>query len=340
MDLEFLQGLWFVLIGVLFTGFFFLEGFDYGVGMLLPFLGKSDRERRMIINTIGPVWDGNEVWMITAGGAMFAAFPMWYATLFSGFYIPLTLMLLALIVRGVAFEFRSKDESPTWRRVFDWGIFFGSAIPALLWGVALTNIVRGVPIDETMTYTGGFFNLLNPAALIGGLASLTVFLLHGAVFLTLKLGGGMEERARKAARAIWLPASVCLTAFVVAGYVDLGFGARLGINPGVVPIAAVAALFATRWLLAANRTGWAFVLTGVSIAFSTATLFLALFPNVMVSSTDPTYSLTISNASASEKTLTLMSFVALALVPVVLVYQSWTYWVFRKRITTETTLEY
>lgn len=340
MDLEFLQGLWFVLITVLFTGFFFLEGFDYGVGMLLPFLGKSDAERRMIINTIGPVWDGNEVWMITAGGAMFAAFPHWYATLFSGFYIPLTLMLLALIVRGVAFEFRSKNESPRWRSVWDWGIFFGSAIPALLWGVALTNIVRGVPIDETMTYVGGFFNLLNPSALIGGLASLCVFLLHGAVFLTLKLGSGMEERARSMAMKIWVPAAIFLIGFVVIGYVDLDFAGRLGINPGVIPITAVVALLATRWLLGVGRTGWAFVLTGVTIAFSTVTVFFALFPDVMPSSLDPAYSLTISNASASEKTLTIMSIVAIALVPVVLVYQSWTYWVFRKRITLETELEY
>jgi cytochrome d ubiquinol oxidase subunit II len=341
MELEFLQGLWFVLITVLFTGFFFLEGFDYGVGMLLPFLGKSDTERRMIINTIGPVWDGNEVWMITAGGAMFAAFPQWYATLFSGFYIPLTLMLLALIVRGVAFEFRSKDESPRWRSVWDWGIFFGSAIPALLWGVALVNIVRGVPIDGSMTYVGGFFNLLNPSALIGGLASLSVFLLHGAVFLTLKLGSGMEERARKAALGIWVPASVLLIAFVVVGYLDLGFLSRLGgVNPGVIPIAAVAALVATRWLLKSGRTGWAFVLTGAAIVFSTVTLFVALFPEVMPSSLDPAYSLTIRNASASELTLKIMSIVAVALVPVVLAYQSWTYWIFRKRITMETELEY
>ncbi len=166
-----LNTLWFILIGVLFIGFFLLEGFDYGVGILLPFLGKKDEERRVIINTIGPVWDGNEVWLLTAGGAMFAAFPNWYATLFSGFYLALFLMLLALIVRGVAFEFRSKDQTPRVAHAWDWLIFVGSFVPALLWGVAFGNIVRGVPIDADMNYVGGFFNLLNPYALLGGLVS-------------------------------------------------------------------------------------------------------------------------------------------------------------------------
>jgi cytochrome d ubiquinol oxidase subunit II len=200
-----LNTLWFVLIGVLFTGFFFLEGFDYGVGTLLPFIASGDRERRQVINTIGPVWDGNEVWMITAGGAMFAAFPHWYATLFSGFYLALVLLLVVLIVRGVAFEFRSKLDDPRWRSLWDWSIFAGSAVPALLWGVAMANLVRGVPIDRTMTYVGGFWNLLNPYALIGGLASLAVFSLHGATFLILKVGNGLEDKARSMALRLWHP---------------------------------------------------------------------------------------------------------------------------------------
>ncbi|NJN64744.1 MAG: cytochrome d ubiquinol oxidase subunit II, partial [Acidobacteria bacterium] len=250
-----LNTLWFVLIGVLFTGFFFLEGFDYGVGILLPFLGKTDHERRMVINTIGPVWDGNEVWMITAGGAMFAAFPHWYATLFSGFYLALVLMLLALIVRGVAFEFRSKDDNPRWRRTWDFAIFFGSAIPALLWGVAMTNIIRGVPIDAEMNYVGGFFNLLNPYALIGGIASLLVFSLHGACFLTLKLGSGLEERARAIAVRLWWPAAIALVLFVLGAYVETDIYQRLGVNPGVVPLAAGTGLITFIAMLVAGPIG-------------------------------------------------------------------------------------
>lgn len=182
-----LNTIWFILIAVLFVGFFFLEGFDYGVGILLPFLGKEDRERRAIINSIGTFWDGNEVWMLTAGGAMFAAFPNWYATLFSGFYLALVVMLLALIARGVAFEYRSKKDDPVWRNRWDWVIFVGSFVPALLWGVAISNLIRGVPIDDKMNFTGNFFTLLNPYSLIGGVASLLLFTLHGSIFLTLKL---------------------------------------------------------------------------------------------------------------------------------------------------------
>jgi cytochrome d ubiquinol oxidase subunit II len=335
-----LNTLWFALIGVLFVGFFFLEGFDYGVGILHPFLGTNDTERRMIINTIGPVWDGNEVWMITAGGAMFAAFPHWYATLFSGFYLALVLMLLALIVRGVAFEFRSKVDEPRWRKLWDWVIFFGSAIPALLWGVALANLVRGVPIDQNMTYVGGFFNLLNPYALIGGLTSLAVFTLHGAAFLTLKVGGGLEHRARTFASRIWYPAALLLVLFVLGTYWMTDVHERLGLNPGVVPAVAVMALVGSRWTINHRRDGWSFVLTAVAVVFATVTVFIALFPRVMVSSLDPEWSLTIYNAASSPYTLRVMSIVAGLLVPVVLVYQAWTYWIFRKRITPETHLEY
>ena len=198
-----LQTLWFVLIAVLFTGFLFLEGFDYGVGILLPFVAKKDQERRIVINSIGPVWDGNEVWLLTAGGAMFAAFPNWYATLFSGFYLALFLILVALIVRGVAFEFRSKDRSPRWRKLWDVAIFFGSFIPALLWGVAFGNILRGVAIDASMTYVGTFFDLLNPYALVGGLVTLTLFVVHGALFLELKTAGAVQRRAGLIARRFW-----------------------------------------------------------------------------------------------------------------------------------------
>jgi cytochrome d ubiquinol oxidase subunit II len=335
-----LNTLWFILISVLFVGFFFLEGFDYGVGILLPFLGTTDRERRVVINTVGPVWDGNEVWMITAGGASFAAFPHFYATLFSGFYLALVLMLLALILRGVAFEFRSKDHRPGWRSFWDWAIFGGSLVPALLWGVAMSNLIRGVPIDESMTYVGGFFNLLNPFALVGGLAAVAVFSLHGAIYLSLKTGGGLEDRARAFARRLWLPAVVLLAVYVGLYVVATDVIAHVGYNPGVVPFTAVVSLLLVRYFLAKERDGWAFVMTSLAVVFATVTLFVGLFPRLIVSSLDAAWSLTIYNASSSPYTLKVMTIVALTLVPFVLAYQGWTYWVFRKRLTVESTLEY
>jgi cytochrome d ubiquinol oxidase subunit II len=332
--------LWFILIAVLFTGYFILEGFDFGVGILLPFLGKEDRTRRVIINTIGPHWDGNEVWLLTAGGAMFAAFPNWYATLFSGFYLALFLMLLALIVRGVAFEFRSKDENPKWRALWDGCIFIGSLVPALLWGVALANIVRGVPIDAEMTYTGGFFNLLNWYALIGGLTSLVGFTLHGAIFLSLKTSADLRERSQKLALKLWIPSVVLLLAFGISTYFATDILDKLGVNPGVVPILAIIALLLAGYFLRIQREGWAFVMTSLSTATTTITLFMILFPRVMVSSLSPDWSLTIYNASSSEYTLKVMTVVALIFVPLVLIYQGWTYYVFRKRLTVESELEY
>src|SRR5512135_1803856 len=212
MDPEFLRTLWFILIAVLWTGFFFLEGFDYGVGILLPFVAKDDVDRRVVINTIGPFWDGNEVWLLTAGGAIFAAFPNWYATMFSGFYLALALVLLALIGRGVAFEFRSKDERPAWRAAWDWLIFIGSLLPALLFGVALANIIKGVPIDGQMQYVGGFFNLLNPFALIAGLAMVVVFAMYGALFLNLRTDGPVLQRVQAAAWRLWVPAVILMAA--------------------------------------------------------------------------------------------------------------------------------
>ncbi|RMF72662.1 MAG: cytochrome d ubiquinol oxidase subunit II [Acidobacteria bacterium] len=335
-----LNTLWFVLIGVLFTGFFFLEGFDYGVGILVPLLGRGDAERRVIINTIGPVWDGNEVWMITAGGAMFAAFPHVYATLFSGFYLALVLMLVALILRGVAFEFRSKDESPRWRTTWDWIIFFGSFVPALLWGVAMANLLRGVPIDADMTYVGGFFNLLNPYALVAGLASLAVFTLYGATFIALKTDGELRARARQWAQSLWIPALVLLFLFALLTALMTDVLDRLGYNPGVVPAIAVVSILSVGWFVRRGREGWAFVMCALAVVFSTVTIFMGLYPRLIVSSLDPQWSLTIYNASSSRYTLTAMTIVALIFVPIVLVYQAWAYWVFRKRLTVDSHLEY
>jgi cytochrome d ubiquinol oxidase subunit II len=335
-----LNTIWFILIAVLFIGFFVLEGFDYGVGILLPFLGKNDIERRAIINTIGTHWDGNEVWMITAGGAMFAAFPNWYATLFSGFYLALVIMLLALILRGVAFEYRSKRESPVWRNRWDWMIFIGSFVPALLWGVAISNIIRGVPIDDKMNYTGTFFTLLNPYSLLGGITALAIFTLHGAIFLSLKLADELLERARKTARQLWLPTVILLFAYIIFGYFDTDMFTKLGVNPGVIPILGGISILTVGWLLKIKREGWAFLMTALTIAFSTITIFMGLYPRVMVSSTNPDWSLTIYNASSSPYTLKTMTIIAIIFVPIVLAYQAWSYWVFRKRISTKSKLEY
>lgn len=337
MDLNIL---WFALVAVLFVGFFILEGFDYGVGMLLPVIGRSDTERRVVINTIGPVWDGNEVWVLTAGGAIFAAFPHWYATLFSGFYLALFLMLLALIVRAVAFEFRSKHDAPRWRAFWDGAIVFGSAVPALLWGVALGNMLRGVPIDANMTYVGSFFDLLNPYALLGGATTLAMFLLHGAIFLNLKTTGELSERALRLTRRIGPVTTLLVAGFILATYLMTDAFSRLGVNPGAVPIAAVGALLAAAYFVHIGRLGWAFVMTCLNIALSVITIFMALFPRVMVSSLDPAWSLTIYNAASSPKTLTVMSIVALIFVPIVLAYQGWTYWVFRRRLSAESELTY
>jgi cytochrome bd ubiquinol oxidase subunit II len=328
-----LNTLWFILIGVLFTGFFFLEGFDYGVGILLPFLGKNDTERRMIVNTIGPFWDGNEVWLLTAGGAMFAAFPNWYATMFSGFYLALALMLIALIVRGVAFEFRSKVEDPRWRALWDWLAFAGSLVPALLWSVALANIVRGVPINEKMQYVGRFFDLLNPYALLAGLVSLAAFTLHGAIFLTLRATDKVLERAEGMANRLWLPVVVLVFLLVGASYFATDIFQRLGVNPGISAIGAGLSFLVVGWFVRNKRYGWAFGTMGLGIALTVITTFHGLYPRVMVSSLDPKFSLDIYNASSSPYTLKVMSIVALIFVPIVLIYQAWNYWIYRARVT-------
>jgi cytochrome d ubiquinol oxidase subunit II len=335
-----LNTIWFILIAVLFIGFFFLEGFDYGVGILLPFLGKDDNERRVIINTIGPFWDGNEVWVITAGGAMFAAFPEWYATLFSGFYLALVLMLFALILRGVSFEFRSKVEDPRWRNFWDWAFFGGSAIPALLWGVAIANLLKGVPIDANFMFTGNFFSLLSLYTVVGGLVTLSVFTLHGAIYLSLKADPQIAERAHRAANLVSWPTVVIVALLVVLSYFYTDLFTRLGVNPGLTALVAGLALIAASVLVRARRHGWAFIATGLAIVMTVVTVFRGLYPRVMVSSLNPDWSLTITNAASSPYTLRAMTIVAAIFVPIVLIYQGWTYYVFRGRVMMDHHLEY
>ena len=321
---------WFLLIAVLWTGYLFLDGFDFGVGMLLPVVGRDDDGRRVVINTIGPVWDGNEVWLLVAGGATFAAFPNWYATLFSGFYLALLLILVALIVRGVAFEFRGKRDDARWRRGWDAAIVVGSGVPALLWGVALANVVHGVPIDAAGDFTGSLLTLLNPYALLGGLVTLGLFALHGAHFLALKTDGDVRTRANRVARLLAPIVIVVGAGFLLWTQLTLGKGWTWA-----AVVAAAGALTAGAVANRLGREGWAFVGTGLAIAAAVVLLFGSLYPNVMPSTTDAAFNLTIHNASSTAYTLRIMSWVAVMLTPVVLAYQAWTYWVFRRRVSVE-----
>lgn len=325
-----LQLVWFLLIAVLWTGYLVLEGFDFGVGVLIPVLARGDRERRQVINTIGPVWDGNEVWLLVAGGATFAAFPEWYATLFSGFYLPLLLILLALIVRGVAFEYRGKVDSPVWRRRWDACLVVGSAVPALLWGVAFSNIVAGVPLDADHRFTGTLLTLLNPYALLGGLTTLGLFVLHGALFLQLRTLGPVRRRARALAQRLSVPVLVVAGAW--ATWTQLAHGK--GWTWAAVAVAA-AALVGVVVLVPRGREGAAFAATCAVVVSAVVLLFGSLFPDVMPSSTDPAGTLDIRNASSTPYTLGVMTWVAVALVPLVLAYQAWSLWVFRHRLSAE-----
>ena len=322
-----LHDVWFVLIAVLWTGYFFLEGFDFGVGVLTKALARDESERRVLINTIGPVWDGNEVWLLTAGGATFAAFPPWYATLFSGFYLPLLLILVCLIVRGVAFEYRAKRADPRWKRNWEHAIFWTSLIPAFLWGVAFANIVHGVKINAAGDYAGGLFDLLHPYALLGGLLTLTLFTFHGAVFVSLKTLGDIRDRARTLARWLGLTGAALAAAFLGWTQADGGDGWSLA-----ALVVAVLALLAALGCNHAGREGWAFVFSGATIVAAVAMIFLSLYPDVMPSTLNPAWSLTVSNASSSPYTLRVMTWVAGVMTPLVLCYQGWTYWVFRRRI--------
>ena len=330
MDIPTLSLVWFILIGVLWTGYLVLEGFDFGVGMLLRPLGRTDSERRVIINTIGPVWDGNEVWLLVAGGAMFAAFPEWYATMFSGFYLPLLIILTALILRGVAFEYRGKIDDGRWRERWDWAITFGSWIPAVLWGVAFANLIRGVDLTPEYEMVSSFWSLLSPFALLGGVVTALVFLTHGAIFLALKTGGEMRERTGKLAARLAVP--TVIAAGVWAVWAQVAYSAHT--LTWIPVLVAAVALVATVFLTAKRSEGWAFFSTTVAIAAVVIFIFATLFPNVMPATT-PENSLTIAAASSTPYTLKIMTWVAVALMPFVLGYQAWTYWVFRKRLKVE-----
>lgn len=327
--------LWFILIAVLFIGFFVLEGFDFGVGVVSRFLGKNDLEKRTYIRTIGPFWDANEVWLITAGGAMFAAYPHWYATMFSGFYIPLVFMLLALIVRGVSFQFRDQMETQSWRNTWDWALFIGSFLPPILWGVVLANFMTGMPINENMEMVGGFLQFLHPFALVGGIMFLLLTITHGLQFITIRTKDKLQERARSAGQTI-----APFTVFFVLVFIVYGsYKTDIFVNHGplwlALPILALISLVLSCLLNKRKTDGWAFAMTSLTIVLLTASIFIGMFPRVMISSLDPAYSLTIYNAASGAYTLKVMSYFSLALLPFVLGYQGWSYYVFSKRVSTD-----
>ncbi|MBS3181058.1 cytochrome d ubiquinol oxidase subunit II [Leucobacter manosquensis] len=333
-----LTTLWFFIVGAMLIGYFVLDGFDFGVGMSLPFLGRDDRDRRLIINTIGPVWDLNETWLIVAGASLFAAFPEWYATMFSGFYLALLVILVALILRGVSFEYRHQGKGREWTRWFDQFIFWGSVVPPLLWGVAFANLAQGLPIapmeNGGWIYQGTLLTLLNPYGLLGGLTMLLITFAHGLVFISLKTAGDMRVRARSLATKVGAAA-------IIAGATFLGWTIMQHTDSPtlwvIVLCSAVAALaliggWATNLV---GREGWAFTGNAIAIAFALLAIFMAMFPNLMASSIDPSYSMSIVGAASSQKTLELMTWVAVFTLPLVLAYQAWTYWIFRKRLTRE-----
>jgi cytochrome d ubiquinol oxidase subunit II len=328
-----LEIFWFVLIAVLWGGYFVLEGFDFGVGMLLPFVPRDERDRGAMFESIGPVWDGNEVWLVVAGGATFAAFPVWYGTMFSGFYLALLLLLFFLIVRVVSFEWREKSEIPGWRRVWMWANAGGSAGIALIWGIGLSNLLHGVPLDSSGNYTGGFWNLFTGYTILGGIAFALVFAFHGAIYLTLRTLGDLCERARKAAQRLAVPALAVGAGYLIWTVVVAVDNNDKSVFPPVLLAAvAIAAFVLAAICVFAKRSGFAFTLSAVGTLSIVATLFTSLYPRVMVSNPDFANSLTIQNASSAHYTLAVMSIVAAICVPLVLLYQGWTYHVFRARV--------
>ena len=331
MDPTTLQIVWFLLICVLWTGYLLLEGFDFGVGALLRVLGRDRHERDALLNTFGPVWDGNEVWLLVAGGATFAAFPEWYATLFSGFYLALLVLLVAIIVRNVGVEYWHKDDDARWKNAWEWAIVVGSVLPAVLLGVAWANIAHGIPLTADGEYAGTFWTLINPYALLGGVTTLLLFCAHGTHFLGLRLHGVLRVRAAQASRLLSPAAAAAVTLF--AGW-TIAEQSPLEPLPAALATIAVVAAIATVLRARAGAEAWAFTLSSVTIAMLFASLWVWQFPNALPS-TDTATHMSLSEASSTPYTLKVMTFVAIALVPFVVLYQGWTYWVFRRRIGAE-----
>ena len=332
-----LQVVWYCLIAVLWIGYLVLEGYDYGVAMLIPFLGKNEKERRVIVNTIGPLWDGNEVWLLTAGGAMFAAFPGWYATLFSGLYLPLFLILVGLIIRGVSFEYRAKHPDARWRNSFDWMAAIGSFIVSLVFGVGFANFIIGMPValaegsTHLHVFTGGFWSLFSPFALLGGVVLVVLFLFHGANFLTLKSSGVVHDRAKAVSVKIGLAAIVGGAIYLVWANIAYGFGIVGWLLTAVAAVALIVSWFA----MSKSRDGWAFAATTVAILAVAVWIFARMWPNLGFVNSGSGIPLDRVSAASTDLTLTIMTGAAVVFVPIVLAYQAWSVWVFRKRISTK-----
>src|SRR5215469_14367188 len=319
---------WFVLIAILWTFFFVLEGFDMGVGMLNTVVGRNEAGTRAVINTIGPLWDGNEVWLIVAGAAMFAAFPGWYATMFSGMYLAMVLLLAALIIRGVSFEYRGKRDAARWRTTWDVLLIVGSLLAPLLIGIALGDLLHGLPIDSAQNFTGSFWDLFQPYAVWTGVTLVLICLLHGATFLSLKTTDDMHTRSRQLARRI----APFTGAFVIGFIIWTHITASSTFFLNFIELLAILAVLAAISLVYAGRDGFAFTATTVTIASCILAIFVDLYPNVMVSSTNPAYNLTVNNTASPPYSLKAMTIVVVVFLPLVLLYQAWTYYVFRRRI--------
>ncbi|AOV06197.1 cytochrome d ubiquinol oxidase subunit II [Sporosarcina ureilytica] len=335
-----LSELWFLLIGVLFVGFMFLEGFDFGVGMSTRFLAKNDLDRRMLIQTIGPTWAANEVWLVTAVGAMFAAFPHWYATLLSGYYMPVIVLLLALIARGVSFEFRDRVESERWVKTWDWSIFIGSIFPPFILGLTFASLIKGLPIDADMNMYAGFFDIVNTYTVVGGLTFVALSYLHGLTFISLKTVGTLRTRARKEAQKWYaITGGLVFWFIILTVFYTEAFSAK---GPILIPLyILVGILYGALMLLLRNKKeGFSFTVTGIILIMITASFFIALFPNVMISSLDVAHNITIYEAVSGDYSLRIMTIVAATMIPVVLGYTFWTYYVFRKRVSKKENLNY
>ncbi|HTI15210.1 MAG TPA: cytochrome d ubiquinol oxidase subunit II [Dictyobacter sp.] len=329
-----LQIIWLGVIALLLTAFVVLEGFDYGVGILLPFLGKNDTEKSMVMGSIGPFWDGNEVCLIAAGGCMFAAFPTWYSTLFSGMYLEFFFILFALILRGAGFEFRGLHDSPRWKTAWTWVIFVGSVLPGFLWGIIVANLVRGLPVNAHLDYVGTVLSPLNPFALLCGLTAVVLFTLHGAIFVSLRVTGDLVKQAMRVAQIMWIPTLILFFLVALVGFNVSTVFHHMIVDVRIVPLGYItlAAIASIPFLLRREKTGWAFGMTTVAIILIALVLGTSAFPNVMVSSLNPSWSLTISNSATAPYTLTVVSWIGLTLIPIIIIYQIWSYWIFRQRI--------
>jgi cytochrome d ubiquinol oxidase subunit II len=323
-----MKSLWFVIVAFFWVGFFILEGFDFGVGMLHSFVARNDLERRVAINTIGPVWDGNEVWLVVAAAATFASFPLWYGTMFSAFYLVLLIVLLALMVRGVSFEYRGKLDDPRWRTAWKWSMTLGCTIIPLMLGLALGDLLHGLPINTNHVYTGAFSDLFVPYGVFTGVTLVALSLHSGATFLALKTTGDLHDRVASVARGTSVVAALMVGGFVVW----TSLIASRGYFPTIFAAVAVLAVLAATWLAGTEREGWAFAASSVAMGAAVTTIFAELYSNVMVSSTSPVNDLTVSNAAASSYALTVMTVVACIFAPLVLAYQGWSYHVFRRRL--------